>query len=306
MAEKPGNGLVREIPGRKRKPGNGVAPKTSPGPSSAASTGTAAWNANSASRSARRRSGNGNRKTAKGGTPPSMRSGSTFPVLSASLAERPAGRLLHRRHDLPRRRVDLLVGHACARSAASSPRSPPISCPGPSASPSKTSNTETRVDQRAIGARGGLEDALRRHATVDHESEVAADRLQIGQRQRRLGLGRLRLGQRDRVEDHLEPGERALRVDPLPAPWDGTRRTCRSPSSGQGGWSPERPGWNHAGASAVTCTFAGSTARARRAWRARRPWRRTPRPAPALPDQWRPLPFDAAPCRAACPAAAVT
>ena len=72
-------------------------------------------------------------------------------------------------------------------------------------------------------------------------------------------------------------------------------RGCNSPKwpstfCGPSWIVPERPGWNQAGPPGTICSACAGAPAAVEHARARRPWRRTRRPAPALPDQCRPAP----------------
>ena len=84
-----------------------------------------------------------------------------------------------------------------------------------------------RADQLPIGARRRAHHAGRLDAAVEDEGEVAPDRLQVGERERRLGLGRPRLRSGMRLEDQLEAGERAVGVERRRGRAGGTRRRRR-------------------------------------------------------------------------------
>ena len=82
-------------------------------------------------------------------------------------------------------------------------------------------------DELAVDAAGGAQQLLGRHVAVDDEGEVALDRLEHRQIQRRPWL-RARTRLRHRVEEHLEAGDRRPRHRAPRAPPGAPRRKRRA------------------------------------------------------------------------------
>ena len=70
-------------------------------------------------------------------------------------------------------------------------------------------------DQLAVGRLRGTHDVGGLHGAVDHEGEVALDRLERRELEHRLGARRLGLRLGDLVQDHLEGDQRAFGVERL-------------------------------------------------------------------------------------------
>ena len=119
---------------------------------------------------------------------------------------------------------------------------------------------------------------------VDDEGEVAGDRLEVGQGQLRLDLGRLRLRRRHRVEHDLE-GDRAgpstssaFRISRVNLA-EGADHGLRAELAGVA----ERPGWNQSGPPAHDLQPGRRHAERRRAARSRRALASNASTAPAPP-----------------------
>ena len=158
-------------------------------------------------------------------------------------------------------------------------------------------------DQLAVDRLRGAHDVGGLHAALDHEGEIALDRLERRQLERRLGARRLSPSARGCVRGSLRSRPAGLRHRALPARSDAIRRNGRARSAGRSGscrsgrdeTTPARP---------ARLAAPAPARRPRSARRAHRPWRRRHRPRRSRFDQCRPMPDGFASARR-MPAAAV-
>src|SRR5262245_49610522 len=176
-------------------------------------------------------------------------------------SQHPARALADLGHDLAGDRLDLLVGHRLVARLQGNGDGDRLLA---GLDPLALVDVEHRHvrDQLAVDALRCAHDIRRLDRAVDHEGEVACDRLERRELEHRLRPRRLRLRLRNLFQHHLEGDQRAFGVERIER---ARVELAEYPSTFCGPiWMvPERPGWNQAGAPGTTCNAcAGAPAAA--------------------------------------------